>query len=115
MRYRDFSLEHFLAIDLIPSLFKYPCQIASVKISPVNARVRPAKPAKREKGKGRRGERTRDGKISIAREGRRERKDEEIEGEGERERRERGERGRLLTRRDREVVDFTRSRLKNKA
>ena len=75
------------------SLFKYPGQTAPVKIGPVNERVRPAKPTKREKGKGRRGERTHDGKIPVAREGRRERKDEEREGKGERERRERGERG----------------------
>ena len=80
----------------MPSLFKYPGQTTPIKISPVNAWVRPAKPAKREKGKGRRGERTRDGKISVAREGRRERKDEEREGEGEREERERGERKTFL-------------------
>ena len=81
-----------MPVDLMPSLFKYPGQTAPVKIGSVNTRVRPAKPAKREKGKGRTVERTRDGKISVAREGRRERKDEEIEGEGERERREREER-----------------------
>ena len=57
------------------SLFKYLGQT-----DPVNAGVRPAKPAKREKGKVRRGERTpHDGKNSVAREGRRERKDEERE------------------------------------
>ena len=49
----DFSLE-------------YTGKTAPVKISPVNAWVRPARPAKREKG--RRGERTPcDGKISVAR------------------------------------------------
>ena len=78
------------------SLFKYPGQTAPVKIGPVNAWVRPEKPAKREKGKGRRGERTRDGKIPVAREGRRERKNEEREGKGEREKRERGERKTFL-------------------
>ena len=87
-----------MVVYLMLSLFKYPGQTAPVKIGPVNARVRPAKPAKREKGKGRRGERTRDGKIPVAREGRRERKDEEREGKGERERekREMGERKTFL-------------------
>ena len=60
------------------SLFKYLSQTAPVKTGPVNARVRPAKPSKREKGKGRRGVRTpRDGKISVARGKERERDREE--------------------------------------
>ena len=46
-----------MAIDLISSLLKYPSKTAPIKIGPVNAQVRPTKPAKREKG----------GKISVAR------------------------------------------------
>ena len=38
------------------SFFKYPGQTAPIKIGPVNAQVRHAKPAKREKGKKRREE-----------------------------------------------------------
>ena len=38
-----------MVVDLMSSLFKYLGQTAPVKIAPVNAWVRPAKPAKRKK------------------------------------------------------------------
>ena len=50
-----FSSGAFLAVDLMSTLFKYPGQTAPVKMGPANARVRPAKRAKREKWKKKRG------------------------------------------------------------
>ena len=73
-----------MVVDLLSSLFKYPGQTAPVKISLINAQVRPAKPAMREKGKKRRENSSR-GKIFCR----------EREGEGERRAGERG--GVLLT------------------